>query len=710
MKKLFFRLVSVFAVFVLLLGNSYSAGASSIQNQAAAIPAFPGAEGFGANAFGGRGGTIFEVTNLNNSGAGSLRACVEASGARTCVFRTGGLIVLQSVLKIVNPYITIAGQTAPGGGITLKTASGGDIFSTQTHDVVIRYITARPGPGGENHANQIAKNGVELYNIVIDHNSLSWGVDSNIETWYRVRAATIQWSLISEGLNNSTHSKGAHSKGLMIGGYQGSESGGKGSENISVLNNLMAHNADRNPLMQLCGIAQVMNNVTYNPMYTFSHQQLNCTAGESYINWINNYHKKGPSSTSNSDLKVIPADSGTWSAGKIYVKGNIGPNRPNDTLPDANWVEFRSGAPAGILVTSPAPAPVVYSTSAVDAYNSVIADGGVGNSRGLNCDGTWYNRRDTIDARVINEVKTGTGKIIDDPSQVGGWIVPAAGTACADGDHDGMPDVWEQAYGLNLNSPNSSVDQDGDGYTNVEEYLNGTNPLGSVSSTPTPTIAPPTNTPTVSPTVTPPTSTPTASPTVTPPATTTPTQPATTLFADVPDTYWAYSWINILYQNGITGGCGTNPLIYCPEAPVTRAGMAVFLERGIYGSNYSPPNVSTQFRDTANHWAQDWIDALVNDGISSGCGDGNFCPDSFVTRAEMAIFLLRSKYGADYVPPAASGTMFGDVPASHWAAAWIEQLAAEGVTGGCGGNNYCPSGSVNRAQMAVFLVRIFNFQ
>ena len=486
MNKKFYQLMSVFVAFILMVASTNNAGALSIvgasmpQSQVLAPLAFPGAEGFGANTIGGRGGVIYEVTNLNDTGTGSLRACVEASGARTCVFRTGGLIVLQSALRIVNPYITIAGQTAPGGGITLKKASGGDVFLTQTHDVIIRYITSRPGPGGENHANQIAKNGTELYNIIIDHNSLSWGVDSNIETWYRVRDASIQWSLISEALNNSTHSKGAHSKGLMIGGYQGSESGGKGSENISVLNNLMAHNAERNPLMQLCGIAQVINNTTYNPQWTFSHQQLNCIAGESYINWINNYHKKGPSSTSNSDLKIIPADDGTWSSGKAYLQGNIGPGRPNDSLSESSWVTVKSGAPAGVVVTSPAPAPAVYSTNAMQAYNSVVADGGVGNSRGLNCDGSWVNRRDSIDARVINEVKTGTGKIIDDPSQVGGWIIPAAGVPCVDSDHDGMPNVWEQIYGFNPNIADGSGDKDGDGYTNVEEYFNGTDTQATV--------------------------------------------------------------------------------------------------------------------------------------------------------------------------------------------------------------------------------------
>jgi len=183
---------------------------------------------------------------------------------------------------------------------------------------------------------------------------------------------TIQWSIISEGLNNSTHSKGAHSKGLMIGGYQGSETGGKGSENISVLNNLMAHNSERNPLMQLCGIAQVINNVTYNPEWTFSHQQLNCPLGESYVNWINNYHKKGPSSTSSSDLKVIPADNGTWSSGKVYVQGNIGPSRPNNTLPETNWVGIGTGGnSANIITTIPATAPSVTTSTALDTYANI---------------------------------------------------------------------------------------------------------------------------------------------------------------------------------------------------------------------------------------------------------------------------------------------------------------------------------------------------
>ena len=507
--------------------GSYDIGSGHAREAYAALTpsAFPGAEGFGANSLGGRGGKIFEVVNLNDSGTGSLRACVEASGARMCVFRTGGLINLQSTLKITNPYITIAGQTAPGGGITLKTTgSGADTLDIATHDVVVRYLTFRPGPGGENHGSQIASNGVALYNIIIDHATFSWGVDSNIETWYRVYNTTIQWSIISEALDCSTHSKGCHSKGLMIGGYAGSESKNtKGSENISVLHNLMAHAGERGPLLQVCGIAQIINNVTYNPYWTFAHQQNNCPGFVSYVNWIGNYHKKGPDSTSNSDLKVIPADSGSPAGGgaQVYVQGNIGPSRTSNSQPESNWVDSGSRS---FIVTTPATAPTVTTTDAQAAYNDVLAD--AGNDKALSCEGTWTSRRDPIDARIVNEVKNGTGSIIDDPSQVGGWITPAAGVGCIDSDHDGMPDVWEVKYGLNPNdATDGSKDTNGNGYTNVEEYFNGTDPGSSIPPTnnPTPTLtatntatATSTLTPTLTPTPTVPTNTPTGTPTFTP--------------------------------------------------------------------------------------------------------------------------------------------------------------------------------------------------
>jgi hypothetical protein len=183
-------------------------------------------------------------------------------------------------------------------------------------------------------------------------------------------------------------------------------------------------------------------------------------------------------------------------------------------------------------------------------------------------------------------------------------------------------------------------------------------------------------------------------------------------FSDVLPDYWAREYIERLYRAGITGGCNAKPLSYCPEATVTRAQMAVFLERGMHSSTYTPPAVggSTGFGDVATtHWAAAWIKQLAAEGITSGCGSGNYCPESPVTRAQMAVFLLLSKHGTSYAPPAiGDSTGFTDVPSTHWAAAWIKQLAAEGITGGCGTNTYCPESSVTRAQMAVFLVKTFN--
>jgi len=184
----------------------------------------------------------------------------------------------------------------------------------------------------------------------------------------------------------------------------------------------------------------------------------------------------------------------------------------------------------------------------------------------------------------------------------------------------------------------------------------------------------------------------------------------TSTFSDVPNTYWAWSYIERLYNSGVTGGCTTSPLNYCPDSTVTRAQMAIFLLKGIHGSNYSPPAVggSTGFADVpTSYWAAPWIKQLAAEGVTGGCGGGNFCPDNPVTRAQMAVFLLKSKHGVAYLPPAATG-VFADVPVGYWADKWIEQLAAEGITGGCGGSNYCPDTSVTRAQMAVFLVKTFN--
>ena len=434
-------------------------------SSALALTAFPGAEGFGAETVGGRRGKVYEVTNLKDSGTGSFRAAIEASGPRIVVFRTGGIIKLNANLVIKNPYITIAGQTAPGGGITLK---GGELLVV-THDVIIRYITVRRGPGGSNHALGIYSNGSSnLYNIMIDHCSLSWGTDSVSETWYGPHAVTWQWTIFSEALDCSTHPKGCHSKGVMLGGYKASESGGFGSYNLSLHHNLIAHVGERSPMVKSSGLADIVNNVQYNNYWTHSHVYMTSKHGTIPVNFVNNYFKKGPDSNTSQALGVV--DEG-GSACSIYWSGNISYRRTNDSM--SQTVDVKSSALPYITTTHHPVSMPVTTTSAFEAYDQVLADSG--NNKGLNCDGTFFSRRDAIDQRVANDVKQGTGRIIDDPSDVGGWPSIAEGIGCADSDHDGMPDEWENLHGLNPNDSSDNIqDSNNDGYTNIEEYLNGT--------------------------------------------------------------------------------------------------------------------------------------------------------------------------------------------------------------------------------------------
>lgn len=185
-------------------------------------------------------------------------------------------------------------------------------------------------------------------------------------------------------------------------------------------------------------------------------------------------------------------------------------------------------------------------------------------------------------------------------------------------------------------------------------------------------------------------------------------------FADVPWDYWAWQDIERLYNSSITAGCGTNPLIYCPEGNLTRAEMSIFLLKGIHGSSYTPPPVgsSTGFDDVPiSYWAAAWIKQFAAEGITAGCSVNPplFCPDGLTTPAQMAVFLLKSKHGSTYTPPpVGNSTGFYDVPVSHWAAAWIKQEAAEGISSGCGGGYFCPESNLTRAQMAGLLVRTFN--
>lgn len=430
------------------------------------VRAFPGAQGFGANSTGGRGGRVIEVTNLNDSGPGSLRAAIEAEGPRIVVFRTGGTIELQSGLEISNPFITIAGQTAPGGGITLKNHPSNTqaALTIEAHDVIIRYIRSRPGASTQEacclDAIQVLSD--SAYNVIIDHCSASWSTDETMSTWYDPHDITIQWCIISEGLVNSTHEEGTHSTGLLL--------GSDGSYNISVHHNLFAQNRTRNPYVKTSGLVDIVNNVMYNPLWAASH------FADDYAkvsaNYVGNYFKRGANSTSESS---VGTSNEAGYGFEIFVQGNIGPDRPRDDMDESLVVKSDDRQ---WIVETRHDAPFVTTTSAFEAYDQVLANAGA--TIGLDSQGNSYWRRDPVDERIVNDVRNSTGQWIDDPSEVGGWPELDTGTPPTDSDHDGMPDEWERLYCLSPSDPSDGpADADGDGYTNVEEYLNGTKP-GSI--------------------------------------------------------------------------------------------------------------------------------------------------------------------------------------------------------------------------------------
>ncbi|MGB5713563.1 MAG: hypothetical protein WBM44_21965, partial [Waterburya sp.] len=432
------------------------------------VPAFPEAEGFGAMSVGGRGGKVIEVTNLNDSGWGSLRAAIEADQPRIVIFKVGGTIELDSSLKITKPYITIAGQTAPGGGITLKNSPQNTEapLKIKTHDVIVRYIRSRPGSNPRENGNldalTIAGGRGEVYNTIVDHSSFSWATDEIVSVYNDAHNITIQWSIIAEGLDCSTHvedgEQQCHSMGLLL--------ASEGQKNISIHHNLLAHNKRRNPLVKTTGVVDIVNNVVYNPGFgenSFSPTHVRGDYGVSQVNYINNYFKPGVNTGSSDwfiDTKYEPVE--------IYLEGNVVPKKV--IHPESlKWV-----------VPKPHPAAKVTTSSAQTACQKVLQYSGA-NQR-LRDDGTFLTIRDPIDRRIVRDVRQTTGKIIDDPIAVNGWSEINSGYPYQDTDHDGMPDLYEQIYAFNLsNSSDGSEDADGDGYSNVEEFLNNTHPRQSYS-------------------------------------------------------------------------------------------------------------------------------------------------------------------------------------------------------------------------------------
>ena len=463
----------------------------------AEVLAFPGAEGFGARTIGGRGGIVVPVTNLMDYHPdeeapipGSLRSACSMDGRRTIVFRVSGTIELKAPLVIAKPYVTLAGQTAPGGGICLRNF-GTEIMASQ---VVVRYMRFRPGDqigrkltgdaaeaprSGMSHQVRMAKymlglggywqtdalsvkspgSGIWFHlgrwatelvtgsacadslltNIIVDHCSLSWGNDEVLGVHGEIDSLTVQWCIISEGLEHSTYPEGPHGFGVLLGTNGG----------VSFHHNLLAHHSSRcptagsQPASGCCGrqTADVRNNLLHG-CHSKARRPMR-------LNYVANH-----ASMSGTRLQAwyTPACS-------VYADGNAG-------IAIAYSDTNAEGEPiSGTRVASPFDVPVVRTHAPEDVWDVV-----------LDSAGAILPRRDAVDQRVVAEVRAGVARLIDTPEDVGGWPELSSLPAPPDTDGDGMPDEWERRYGFDPEAVDGTGDRDADGYTNVEEYLNRTHP------------------------------------------------------------------------------------------------------------------------------------------------------------------------------------------------------------------------------------------
>ncbi|UCH14083.1 MAG: pectate lyase [Bacteroidales bacterium] len=412
------------------------------------VPAFPGAQGAGIYTSGGRGGEIIEVTNLNNDGPGSLRSAINSRGPRIIVFRISGIIELEKELIINKGNLTIAGQTAPGDGICIKDYP----LLIYADNVIIRYLRIRLGDISGKPFDAIhCKNSK---NIIIDHCSFSWSVDE-CASFYDNENFTLQWSIISESLNKSFHPKGSHGYGGIWGGMQ-----------ASFHHNIIAHHTSRLPRFQGSRYhklphkekAEFCNNIIYN-------WQEKCSYGgeNGNYNLTANLFKPGPATTDKKADKILePFEPfGTFYLSDNYIIVNNDFKKYNSRNFPLAYNKLND-------VLSDTPAYIGYEVKHDDpliAWDKILENAGASLSR------------DSVDKRIISEVKNGTyhyGEkgIINTQEQVGGWPELRSEEPPADTDHDGMPDQWEKNNNLNPRdySDRNNYDLDKD-YTNIEYYL-----------------------------------------------------------------------------------------------------------------------------------------------------------------------------------------------------------------------------------------------
>ena len=398
--------------------------------------AFPGAQGFGAGSTGGRGGRIIPVTTLADSGPGSLRACVVADGPRVCVFRVSGVIRFVTKPPVIkNPFLTIAGETAPGGGIILAHGGGRQgltpLVIKNNHDVIIRHVRSRPNLLGDFRPSNDAITIENSHNVIIDHVSGSWARDENVSGYRQNDNVTISWSIFADGLT-------PHDKCALLG------SDPTGPQKFSFIGNLCANTGDRNPDLNFTPLScvEIINNVFYNAGSQFV--EIWESYGGTSANIVGNWFRAGPN-TSSSAIGIDRRQTGSKGTARVWLW---------DNQFDGQFVQEASSL-AQIISPHPVCPLSTPPKSSAHAYATVLQNAGA-------------FPRDSFDRRIIVEVQTRTGSFKE---VAGPMPLLAGGEAYPDQDADGMSDAWETEFGTNIDVADSWADANGDGLSNLEAFL-----------------------------------------------------------------------------------------------------------------------------------------------------------------------------------------------------------------------------------------------
>jgi hypothetical protein len=440
---------------------------AQLANLHAAEPlvAFPGAEGYGRFAKGGRGGDVYHVTNLDDSGEGSLRDAIKTKKAevpRTVVFDVGGTIQLKKELRIEGVKgLTLAGQTAPGGGITLRDHG---IDFRKCSDVIMRYMRFRLGDE-TNTSEDVIGFGPEnngCTDVILDHVTATWGIDGIMDV-YAADRFTMQWCLFGEALNDSTHhKKEPHAMLMSFRKIKGS---------ISIHHNLLFSSRDRHPTLggypppesDAKSVFDFRNNIIYN-------WEGACNLATGRFNLVANYWRPGPNTKPYDKEMPIQPKAEAHDVTTGFLSGNVFESKPEWSAD--NYAAFQWGVRGGKYIGDVTKEKFARAEeivpenerpttrSAEAAYEIVLTQAGANKVR------------DAADQRVIAGVKDRTHRRIDSQKEVGGWPNLEPGIPLADSDRDGMPDAWEKEHGLNGNDPADGNATQSDGYTNLEHYLN----------------------------------------------------------------------------------------------------------------------------------------------------------------------------------------------------------------------------------------------